>query len=309
MKRSRKFRTLVVGVIMVAVFGTVFVQRIVEWGKGLTGDFIVYGQTGGTNPPPPPSVFNKAIPELTVGTINNTTYSSNAQVVNPASTAVTVSASCYNEDGTSFSAPATATVSPPNNNGITFTGNLPNTNLPGNSILAITANPATGTTPAPAITGWCLLTSSGIVTVSVRIDSVDSATGNLISRTGVQPSPPDMLHFVVPTNLVVSPDQAGGFLNPIYTRDVAIALMNTDSTTAVLNATMYNSAGMIIGTQSFTLGPHVRIFGFVSQLFDLDGTFSGPGYVDFFSNSAVFAATALLVQGQTAATVTVDKIQ
>jgi hypothetical protein len=307
MKDSRNFRTLVAGVVMVAVFGTVLVQRIVEWGKGLTGDFIVYGQTGGPNPPQ--AVYTKAIPEFTVGTINNTTYSSNAQVVNAASTAVTVSASCYNGDGTSFSAPATATVSPPNNNGITFTGNLPNTNLPGKSILAIVANPATGPTPPPAITGWCLITSSGIVTVSARIDSVDSTTGNLISRTGVQPSPPDMLHFVIPTSLVVSPDQAGGFLNPIYTRDVAIAVMNTDSTPAVLNATMFNSAGIILGTQSFTMGPHVRLLGFVSELFDLDGTFSGASYVEFFSNSAVFAATALLVQGQTAATVTVDKVQ
>src|ERR1043165_8016884 len=68
--RFGKVSTIFAAVLMVALLGTLFVQRIIEWEKGLTGDFIVYGQTGGTTPPVtrPPVSFSKAIPDVAVGT-------------------------------------------------------------------------------------------------------------------------------------------------------------------------------------------------------------------------------------------------
>ena len=313
-KRFSKVSTIFAAILMVALLGTLFVQRIIEWEKGLTGDFIVYGQTGGTTPPVtrPPGSFSKAIPEVAVGTSGNVNYSTIIQVVNSGNSAVAVSGNFFNEDGSAFGAPMTATVSPPNT-GITFNGSLPAINVPGSTMLVIATTAALGTTPTPALMGWGLINATGRITVNSRIDLRDSGTGNLLSRIGLAPSAPDMQRFVIPRTSVVSPVQTGDILITqsgfAYTRDLAFALMNTGDTTAVLNAALLSSAGAVLGTKTVTMRPHTHQNTFVHDFFGLNETSGAATFVEFESFSPQWAATALTLEGSSVANVEVDKIE
>src|ERR1043166_9408077 len=96
MKFVQNIRIAVTSVALLILAG-LFLQRAAEWQKGLTGDFIVYGQTGG--PGLIPSGFTgKVIPDVAAGTLGNITYSTHIQVVNSGSSTVHVSGNFFNDN-------------------------------------------------------------------------------------------------------------------------------------------------------------------------------------------------------------------
>src|SRR5215813_8839910 len=72
-----KIRNVVIASGVLAVVGMLFLERAQEWQKGLTGEFIVYGQqTGGTGPG---AAFSRAISEVAVGNVGNGFYTTTVQ--------------------------------------------------------------------------------------------------------------------------------------------------------------------------------------------------------------------------------------
>src|SRR5437870_4536374 len=99
---KRILKTGALAVAMTIVFA-IFAFRAAEWTKGLSSEFIVYGQgnsngTGGTG-----GATTKVLAQIAAGnygTIEPRNYGTIIEVVNPGTAAVTVGGNFYNEDGT-----------------------------------------------------------------------------------------------------------------------------------------------------------------------------------------------------------------
>src|SRR5438874_2700367 len=143
MMNKRILKTGALAVVMTVVFA-IFAFRAADWTKGLSSDFIVYGQassgssgssggggTGGTN-----AALTKVVAQVAAGNFGSVeprSYGTVTEVVNTTTTAETVSANFYNEDGTAATAAfKTNLTSKP-----TFTGSFSNVSLPAGGILVI----------------------------------------------------------------------------------------------------------------------------------------------------------------------------
>src|ERR1051325_10339482 len=101
---KRVVRTGIVALSMLSVF-VIFAFKAAEWTKGLSSDFIVYGQaqtastgtgtgTGGTTGGGTTSggTSTKAIPQIAVGAYDHSThYGTIIEITNPNSSSITVS--------------------------------------------------------------------------------------------------------------------------------------------------------------------------------------------------------------------------
>jgi hypothetical protein len=305
MKFVRKIRIVVTGVAFLFLVGS-FLERAVEWQKGLTGDFIVYGQTGGPSPGDiPPGFIGKAIPEVAAGALGTDTYSTIIHVVNSGRSTAMVSGSFFNDNGSAFSLPLSLNASAPVTF-FSFNDNFSNVPIAPESILVI----STAAAPtAPLALGWGEIVSSTDLTVNTVINIRDNSTGALVSRTGIPPSAPDMLRFVVPRVSAVSPTQPSLIPQSTYTRDIGVSLVNTGSRTAQLNGTLFSAAGQILATSSLIMGPHTHQSVFAHDLFDLSETAAADTFMEFESFSPQWAAAGLEIEGSVSTTIVVEKIE
>ena len=108
----RILKTGALAIAMTVVFA-IFAFRAAEWTKGLDSEFIVYGQgsggstgtsgTGGSTG----SSTTKVVAQIASGNfgdIEPRNYGTVMEIVNPGTTAVTVSGNFYNENGTAATA-------------------------------------------------------------------------------------------------------------------------------------------------------------------------------------------------------------
>src|ERR1041385_5319187 len=109
MINKRILKTGALAVALTVVFA-IFAFRAADWTKGLNSEFIVYGQSGSGSSGGSTGITSnpttKVIPQIAAGAFDVATYYGTViEVSNPNSSAITVNAKFYNEDGT----PATLT--------------------------------------------------------------------------------------------------------------------------------------------------------------------------------------------------------
>lgn len=306
MFNKRILKTGAIAVAATIVFA-VFAFRVAEWSKGFNSEIVVLGQSGGSGGGSSggctPSATGttstcvsgtKIIPQIAVGSFDGglTKYRTVIQIVNPNSTAVTVSGNFYKTDGTASALTfgTNLTAAP------TVTGTLASTSLAANTVLVITGETATTGT-----VGWAkIVATNGTVSISTFFEIRDGNTNTLYSRVGVQASPNDLASFVIPRTRNVS---AG--------LDVAFALVNTASTAATINATLRDANGSPLGTRSLTLGAGQQTAQFTREFFSLSNEPAGTNYhfLTFTSTSPSFAAIALAFEGGTQTSFPVDRLQ
>jgi len=308
-------RILKTGALAVAttIVFAIFAFRAAEWTKGLDSEFIVYGQAtggstgttgGGTSGGG--TTVTKVIPQIAAGNYGDVEprkYGTVIEIVNPNSTAITISGSLYNENGTSSTLIGTTnltSVLP------TFTGSFNNLPLAANSVLVIEIGTNSTNTPLVPTTNWGKFTASGAITVASFFDLRDSGSNLLYSRVGVPASRADMTTFVIPR---IRQASSGAGIAEI---DTGFALVNTGSLPAHVTATVKDANGNTVGAQKvITLAANAHMSNFVVGLFGLTGEASVRQYqyIKFSSDSASIAAAALAFEGASQTSFPVDALQ
>src|SRR5215467_14488265 len=146
MINKRILKTAALAVAMTVVFA-IFAFRAADWTKGLNSEFIVYGQAGSG------SSGGKVVAQIASGNYGDVeprAYGTIMEVVNPGTTAVTISGNFYNENGTAATIPYTSSGS---NLAIT-NGAFSNYSLPAGAILVISTGTTSANTPANGTTNW-----------------------------------------------------------------------------------------------------------------------------------------------------------
>jgi hypothetical protein len=223
---------------------------------------------------------------VAIGPLQGTgVYSTFIMIANPSPTSVTASAIFYSQAAVSSQ--------------IAFTTN--NTAIPsitGSTLSAITvpANGAlilTSITPAIYVGGWGEITTSGTVNITAGFEVRDPVTNVLYSRVGIPASPANMQNFVIAR----SRNQQSGL-------DTGYALVNTQSTTVTVTATLRDASGNVKATTPIVLGPYQQVAEFAAgRFFPTPGTepaVTGTGYftMTFSASSPQVAATALSFEGE-----------
>src|SRR5205823_13460527 len=121
MMNKRILKTGALAVAMTVLFA-IFAFRAADWTKGLSSEFIVYGQstggtsggnTGGTGGSTGSST-TKVVAQIASGNfgdIEPRAYGTVMEIVNPGTAAVTLSGNFYNENGSASAVPYTASSS------------------------------------------------------------------------------------------------------------------------------------------------------------------------------------------------------
>src|SRR6266852_3374927 len=200
MINRRILKTGALAVAMTVVFA-MFAFRAADWTKGLSSEFIVYGAaTGGsTTTTPPPSAgggaSSKAVSQIAAGAYDSAThYGTVIEVVNPNTSAITVSGNFYNDDGT----PSTLTFATNLSSQPTVSGSFSNLALPASSILILSTGTTAATTPASGTTNWGMITASNTISVSSFFELRHRGDEALFSRVGIASSRTDMTSFAIP---------------------------------------------------------------------------------------------------------------
>jgi len=287
---------------VVTVGFAIFVDRAVEWEKGLNSEFVVLGQ--GTNQTNPCATFatgtsgvqtTKVIPQVVVGSFDGglTKYSTYVEIVNVSGTAQNVTANFYNEDASAMA-------------GVAFTagsatlanGTLPATSVAKDGVLVIS-----GETATTRGLGWGKITSCGTLSVSSFFELRDAVTNVLLSRVGVAPSSGTTTSFVIPRVR----DASAGL-------DVGLAVVNTaaaGTADVTLTAELKDASGNTIASKPIKMpaGWHQQFF--MKDLFGLnDAAGRTYQYVKFSAPmSPTFAAIALAIEGGTLTSFPVDVLQ
>ena len=154
---------------MVIVFA-IFAYRASEWTKKVNSEFLVHGQTstaggttagGGTTGGG--SSITKVVAQIASGAYDPAThFGTIIEIVNPNSSAITVSGNFYNENGT----PSTLTFATNFSSQPTFTGSFNSLNLPASSILVLSTGLSATTTPSAGTTNWGKITATNTISVA-----------------------------------------------------------------------------------------------------------------------------------------------
>src|SRR5947207_3388677 len=201
MRNKRILKTGALAVAMTVVFA-IFAFRAADWTKGLSSDFIVYGQAGsgssGTSGGGSGSTTGttKVVAQIASGNFGDAeprAYGTIMEIVNPGTAAVTLSGNFYNENGAASSVPYTASAS-----NLTITGgSFSNYSLAAGGILVISTGTTTANTPSVGTTNWGKFTGSGNISVTSFFELRHSGTKALFARVGVAASPANLGSFLI----------------------------------------------------------------------------------------------------------------
>ena len=294
----------------VAVVG--FVSLVGNWTQALDAEFLVFGQTGGTGTGSGggatggTTTITKIIPQVANGTFDggNTDFNTVIQIMNAGTSAVTLTAEFFNQDGTASTltfftltgGQDTSTAS------ASFTGSLSSTIVPANDSLIL----ATDTEGSPpGVVNWGRITADATVTIGAAFNLFLVAEGagaltGLNSRVGVPASDSDIQKLVMPRwrNTAVDKDTSTAF-----------AIVNTSSESITVTGTLYSGA-QATASQTLTLAAGNQTAQFVKEFFGLTNE-TGDTFTQVVleSSSAALAATALVFQGNIQTSVPIGKLQ
>ena len=315
---KRILKTGALAVTMTIVFA-IFAFRAAEWTKGLDSEFIVYGQgsggstgTGGTGGGAGSST-TKVVAQIASGNfgdIEPRSYGTVMEIVNPGTTAVTVSGNFYNENGTPASVPFASTAA-----NLTITnGSFSNYSLAAGAVLVIHTGVTAQTTPTVGTTTWGKFTSSAAVSVTSFFELRHSQSRQLFARVGVPASRADLGSFVIAR--VREKQTADGLRAGLADIDTGFALVNTGSAPTLVTVTVKDANGQSVGTPKLiALAAGQHIANFTSLLFSDFNEAAGEGrkyqYVKFDvgSSPATIAAAGLAIEGGSLSSFPVDPIQ
>lgn len=304
---KRILKTGVLAVAVTIVFA-IFAFRAPGWTGRVSPEFLVYGQAstgggttggGGTGG----SVTTKVVAQIAAGAYDSAShFGTIVEIVNPNTSAITVSGTFYNENGT----PSTLIYATNLSSLPTFTGGFNNLSLAAGSILVISTGTTTATTPSAGTSNWGRITASNTISVASFFEWRHIGDEALYSRVGIPASRPDMMSFVIPRvrekrDPRLSLDLETGF-----------AIVNTGSATANVMARVIDADGKPIATSNFLLRANEHKVGIVSAGF----SFLSPEtlgrsfhYILFTSDQPSIAASALAFEGQTLTSFPVDVLQ
>src|SRR5215467_1309820 len=187
MINKRILKTGALAVAMTFLFA-IFAFRAADWTKGLSSEFIVYGQAGsggsGGSGGGTTGSTTKVVPQLAAGNygdIEPRSYGSIIEIINTTTTAETLVGNFYNENGSLSTAKFKTNLQTP----ATFTGSFSNVSLAAGAILVISVGTDTDNTPANATTMWGKVTSTGPFSMTTFFELRDSSVRNLYARVGV----------------------------------------------------------------------------------------------------------------------------
>jgi hypothetical protein len=218
--------------------------------------------------------ITKVIPQI----VRGGGYRTFIQIVNPGSTAVTVSASFYDKNGSASSLDIKK--DDLKGNVSILPGSMQPTRIAGGGILLLDFENVSSVE-----TNWGFITSDAPVMITATLE-VHDASNNLVSLVGLETSPPDMKRFVIPR-----------VRNSATNLDVGFAVVNTGATPASIEVSLKTASNDILGSKTLTLRPKEQTALFAYEFFqgvlrDPEGT--SYSYLDFHSSSAQFAASATL---------------
>ena len=295
-------------VAMTVVFA-VFAFRAAEWTRNLSSDFIVYGQAStGSNPPPESGPAGegpttKAIPQIVVGAYDGEShYGTVIEVINPNTTAITVSGNFYNEDGS----PSTLTFATNLSSEPNFTGSFSKVNLPASSILVLSVGTTNAKKPHTGTTIWGLISASNTISVSSFFELRRTRDDRLDSRVGVAASLPSMTSFVIPRIR-----EKQGINSGRAEIDTGFAVVNTGSKTATITAKLIDANGNTVATNTFPLAPNAHKASIVGSGFRfLSGETTGRQYqyMLFSSDQPTIGAAAIAFEGGNLTSFPVDPL-
>jgi hypothetical protein len=307
MINKRILKTGAVAAAMTVVFA-IFSFRAADWRKGLSSEFIVYGQsgsgtTGGTGSTGlSANETTKVLPQISAGAYDSASfYGTVIEITNPNGSAITVSGKFYNEDGTpSTLAFATNLSSQP-----TFSGNFSNLSLPAGSILVISIGTTSATSPKTGSTIWGTITGSNTISVASFFELRRQTDSALYSRVGIPASLPNMTSFVIPrvrekTSVTQPAEIETGF-----------AVVNTGTQTAMVTAKLIDANGNVIASGSFPLVANGHKAGIVNSAFSfLSPEAAGRQYqyMLFTSDKPTIGAAAIAFEGGNLTSFPVDPI-
>jgi hypothetical protein len=298
MDYKRILKTGALAAVVTIIFG-VFAYRVAEWSKGLNSDFLVSGQTGG--PGSGESLgTTRIIPQVAVGPFGPVSYATIVQLVNTNSTAVTVTANFYNEQGSALGLTFGTNASTPQ----TFVGTLNSFSLQPNGVFVISAGNSDATTPSTGTVGWG---KNNFVRQPEHYDFFelrDTALKILYSRVGVgSPANMKVLLCRVPT------------MSPVDW-NCAFAIVNTGSTKGVVHGSLRDAGGAELKAADVTLAPGQHRALLTNEFFyppngvepalPLGTNFH---YVTLSSSAASIAATAIGFEGGTQTSFPIDRLE
>jgi hypothetical protein len=310
---KRILKTGALAVVMTVVFA-IFAFRAADWTKGLSSEFIVYGQAGsgssgstggtGTTGSTGSTSTTKVVAQVTAGNFGNVeprNYGTVVEIINTTTAAETFSGNFYNEDGTASTAKFKTNLTTL----ATFTGSFSSVSVPAGGILVINVGTDADTTPTNASTMWGKITSTGAFTMAGFFELRDSGSKALFARVGVAASRADMTSFVIPR---IRQASSGAGVADI---DTGFALVNTGSAAVLLTATIKDATGVTLGTKSIALSPGQHIADFSNHFFGLSGesTARQYQYMTFTAGSASMGAVALALEGGSLSSFPVDVLQ
>ena len=298
---KRIWKTAVLAIIVTMVFA-VFVFRVEDWTKGLSTDFVVYGQTTvpgtGCTCTGTSTSTARIIPQVAVGSFdsNVTKYKTVIEIVNTGTTTATLSGGLYTQAGlpstvvlnTNLTAPTTV------DHVALAAGTL---TLAAGRVIVLTAE-----TAATGTVNWAKIAPStgATIAVSAYFEIRDVATNVLYSRVGVAGSHSDMKKFVIPR-----------LRNTATGTDVGFAIVNTSTATATITATLKDANGGTVAVKAQALTPGQQMAVFPTSFFALTNEPAGTNYhsMVFESSTSAIAATALAIEGASLASFAVERLE
>jgi hypothetical protein len=219
------------------------------------------------------------------------TYSTVIQIINPSTTAVSLTATFYNPDSTPSTLPMTTNSQAMPN----FSGTL-TTTVPINGVLVIATNPPT--LDGPGVVLWGRLVTSAAVTISSSFEVQGITVPGLKTRVGVDASENTLRRWIIPR-----------VRNTTTGRDAGFAIVNTGTTPATVNAALKDADGTNLSLTAVTFQPGEHKATFAAAFFTaaLPGT-SNYQYMVFDASAAQFASMGLSVQGENLSSVPVSKL-
>jgi hypothetical protein len=311
MKRNKLARTAGFAAGVAVVFA-LFAFRAAEWTKGVSPEFVVYGQTGtgggGTTGP-----VTKVIPLIPAGNLGNTeprNYATIIEIINTNTTAVTLNGNFYNADGTASTLTYTTNVTTTGvgtnlTSGTITGGSFTNLSLPAGSILVIGAGTTTATTPAAYSQTWASINSTGAITVAGFFELRHSQSKALYTRVGIPASAANMTTFVIPR---LREPHVGDGINDV---DTGFVLVNTGTAAATITGTIYDVNGKALGTGKVALLGLQSYINFSQNFFTVTGESKDRQYqyMEFTASPGTLAAVAVGVEGGSLSGLGIDTLK
>ena len=299
---NRILKTGALFVAMMVVFA-IFAVRVADWTRGLSSDFIAYGQastgssgtsgsTGSTGTSGSSGTSStKVVAQIVAGPFDSATYYVTViEIVNPNTSGITITGNFYNEDGT----PSTLTFATNLSSQPTVSSSFTNMKIPAGSILVLSVGTSTPTLPATGKTIWGSITGSNTISVSSFFELRSRGDSSLYSRVGIASSARNMTSFLIPRIAQTATASQAQI-------DTGFAVVNTGSNTATITATLYDANGNRIASTSFPLGPNSHKAGIVSSSFSFlnqqQSTARQYQYMLFTSTQPTIGAAAIAFEG------------